>query len=429
MSSPVIVYKWRIYCNTENDWVYIWSENVLTTCPNNTSHDALLNSVQITDQIQSNDVNITNISQSPFLDNIMVQKISLIDLKSFYPLSILRDNTAGDVSHQQSEIQISTTTNSSSVSHLISADRGTYVAGTICETGIAIRIPEELVGNQTLKFGYFDDNNGFYFKIGASGSLSCCIMDGGTVTEITRNNFNMYKLDGTESVGINLDMTKGNIFQIRFSWYGYGAVQFGVISNGPDNIQKVFPFHRYFTQGHTSTKNPNLPIKVLIENNGETTSSSVFVAGRQYSMFGSLPDLKRENMYYVMNDSITSSFLPVFSLLKKTEFINCKVIIKKIIIKANVDAVVRIVQGNTLSGSSFVSNTEATESALQIDTSSSSFAGGVIVFNEHVFENETKTIDVNIDVYHHTTSIVAKRLETSLDGETVSIAVKYQENW
>jgi hypothetical protein len=40
--------QWRIFCSTENLWVYIWSDNAPTTCPNNASHVVNLDSVQQT---------------------------------------------------------------------------------------------------------------------------------------------------------------------------------------------------------------------------------------------------------------------------------------------------------------------------------------------------------------------------------------------
>lgn len=425
-----IVYRWRLFCNTENDWVYLWSENTPTTCPNNTGDVINTSSIQLVDQVQVNDVNIVNMSQSPFLDNIVVIKNPIIDLKSFYPLSNVRDKIVGDIVRDISEIKISTTTATDSVSCITSMDRGVYVAGTICEAGIAVRIPVALVGTQTLKFGYFDADNGFYFKVKAGGVLCCCILDNSIETEIQRADFNMYKLDGTESVGVNLDFAKGNIFQIRFSWYGYGAVQFGVIANGPDNIQKVFPFHRYFTNGHTSTKNPNLPINTALENNGETTVRSVYLAGRQYSIFGGEPIKKRVNMYYVRDVSVSGSFGILFSLLKATNLISCRVQITKVIIKSNVDVLVQILHDTTLTGSSFGSNPYATETALQIDTSSTSYTGGEIVFGEMIFADEmSRTIDTAIDVFENNISIVVKRLGTSITGEFCSLVLKYAENW
>jgi hypothetical protein len=45
------IYKWRIYCNTDNRWEYVWSETQPTTCPINTNHTVNNNSVNIVETL------------------------------------------------------------------------------------------------------------------------------------------------------------------------------------------------------------------------------------------------------------------------------------------------------------------------------------------------------------------------------------------
>ena len=33
-----MVFKYRLWCNTENSYVYVWAEELPTKCPNDTSH-------------------------------------------------------------------------------------------------------------------------------------------------------------------------------------------------------------------------------------------------------------------------------------------------------------------------------------------------------------------------------------------------------
>lgn len=39
------IYKWRIYCDDDQRWEYIWSETAPTTCPTNVAHQVVSNSV------------------------------------------------------------------------------------------------------------------------------------------------------------------------------------------------------------------------------------------------------------------------------------------------------------------------------------------------------------------------------------------------
>ena len=45
------VYKYRIYCITENTWSYIWSETLPTTCPNDTNHEVNPESISDIDSV------------------------------------------------------------------------------------------------------------------------------------------------------------------------------------------------------------------------------------------------------------------------------------------------------------------------------------------------------------------------------------------
>lgn len=56
------------------------------------------------------------------------------------------------------------------------------------------------------------------------------------------------------------DLTRGNIFQVVFSWYVYESISFRVILTTA-TTQQVVVCHLAIT-GRTSTANPNLPIRV-----------------------------------------------------------------------------------------------------------------------------------------------------------------------
>ncbi len=52
------LYKYRIFCQTEDQFVYVWSETAPTQCPNNSSDTINPNSISIIEQIDSNEVSI-----------------------------------------------------------------------------------------------------------------------------------------------------------------------------------------------------------------------------------------------------------------------------------------------------------------------------------------------------------------------------------
>jgi hypothetical protein len=55
------LYKWRIYCDTEQAWKYVWTENDTvgpSTCPENTNHAVASNSTSQIDELKPNAVEI-----------------------------------------------------------------------------------------------------------------------------------------------------------------------------------------------------------------------------------------------------------------------------------------------------------------------------------------------------------------------------------
>ena len=52
------IYKYRIFCQTENQFVYLWSETSPTQCPNNSSDSVNLNSISIVDEISTDLITI-----------------------------------------------------------------------------------------------------------------------------------------------------------------------------------------------------------------------------------------------------------------------------------------------------------------------------------------------------------------------------------
>jgi len=58
------LYKYRLYCTTDEKWEYIWAENAPTTCPTNVSHTVNSNSIGALEDIKSG---LITDADSPYL--------------------------------------------------------------------------------------------------------------------------------------------------------------------------------------------------------------------------------------------------------------------------------------------------------------------------------------------------------------------------
>ena len=113
---------------------------------------------------------------------VQVNRASAFHFKSTWGPSRYRDNiiTNGDaaVVEEDGEFKLSSGTSNNQTAALETLQRGQYEAGTSAETGIGVRIPVLPTGTQTIDWGYFDDGNGFGWRIKADGAYIFVRRDG-----------------------------------------------------------------------------------------------------------------------------------------------------------------------------------------------------------------------------------------------------------
>lgn len=147
-----------------------------------------------------------------------------------------------------------------------------YMTGTLTKSGGGAGI--------TSAFGYFDDDNGIFFR-NAEGTLQMCVRTNFTGTPvdtvIPQSQWNVDTLDGS---GGNsnpsfklLDVTKSQLFMIDFEWLGSGQVRVGFKIAGRDYYVHEFKFANVLEGPYMST--PNLPLRYQIENSGAGAASTM----------------------------------------------------------------------------------------------------------------------------------------------------------
>ena len=123
--------------------------------------------------------------------------------------------------------------------------------------------------------GYFDENNGLFFCMSGStfnvtkrSSTSGIPID----TAISQSNWNVDRMDGSGPSGINIDLTKSQIYYIDFEWLGVGRVRFGLNVGGKFYI--IHTFDHINELSSTFMSSPNLPIRYECTTHINTTTSS-----------------------------------------------------------------------------------------------------------------------------------------------------------
>lgn len=149
-----------------------------------------------------------------------------------------------------------------------------------------------VVGSSQI-IGIGDDQDGFF--VGCDEITFGILRRQNGVDDWTyRDDWNGDKGDDSGTLP-TIDFTKGNVFQIRYQWLGYGAIKFYIEnpSNGKLVLVHTIPYANAYTVA--SIYNPTLPLYVRAENTTnisnvkiETSSLAGFVEGKLETSSSSL---------------------------------------------------------------------------------------------------------------------------------------------
>jgi len=141
-------------------------------------------------------------------------------------------------------------------SHLIK------LTGTIRKSGTP-------AGASFTSLGYYDDDNGLFFRSKVTGVYvtSRTNTSGAPVeTEVVQSSWNLDKLDGTGSSGVTVDWTKEQIFIFDLQWLGVGRARFGLFIGGSIIYVHEMLHSNLFTAAYMRTA--NLPVRYEAFNSG-----------------------------------------------------------------------------------------------------------------------------------------------------------------
>jgi len=317
--------------------------------------------------------------QSGFDELRTAERTFNVELNGALPLSDLRDDqqTSGyaTITDNESEYRLNHTTAGDFV-RLASSRRGSYQPGTVMEGGIGIRLDTNSIsGDGKGVWGLFDMDetntenikNGMVFGLDKDGLFVEVIKDSTSKEKVYESNFN-------RAEDSNIDLTDGNIFQIKFLYYGYGVISFQRVKQSGTGFQEVETLHETRLKGETSVLNPNMKIGALAKSSSTTGDFSIYVGGRQISVQGKQFKRTRINSGRVEGKSIGSSFEPILSFRKKQGFREINTEVFGLSVLSDQDIVVQVRLDATITGGtnpSFGSLDEQSDSetSFELDTS------------------------------------------------------------
>lgn len=335
-------------------------------------------------------------NSSQFGEALTVSRTPILELNSSYGFSALRDlsvlSGSGSITQSASTINVNTGTTADSTARLSSAEIGRYIPGYGAEIGVGMLMPELPVGEQQAIWGGIgqNDDNGLYFGIDATGYF-VATERGGVVTKTYQQDWNLDRLDGLGRSGFQIDVTAGQIFQIQFTWYGFGQLLFGIIgivqTQSGFFVQDFIPCHSIKMDGQTSLQTPNLRVFAEVSNGATASNLTARVGGRQYSVVGNYIPKYRFTSDWRAATATDTTVIPLVAFRRKVNFGDRSIKLQGFdavatgtnhIIEARVNA--------TITGGTWgtPSNHTAAETALESNRTATAVSGGIVIWQSLV---------------------------------------------
>lgn len=248
-------------------------------------------------------------------------------------------------------------------------------------------------------------SNSFSFSAGLTGVVATLIQKvaGAAFNEevIPRSSWNYDKADGTGRLPL-IDWAKGNIFQIKYQWLGYGMIQFYIEDPTLGRFIRVHAIEYANSNTLPTVGNPTFPFYFHADNGSTTSNIAMFTASCGGFIEGSTTRITGGNTKtYTVAGSCGSSGTLLGTLFNPNNYKskNSRVQVSILDISASAaDAVTfRFYKNSALTGTaSWVSI--GTNNAMYYDESSTSYSGGDLscaIRAEHQTNNTLSAADIS----------------------------------
>jgi hypothetical protein len=206
------------------------------------------------------------------------------------------------VSEVEAGIELATTATASDVARIRSAYSGQYISQSVAQPGLGLNVDPANVevdddGQISLTHGRIDggayywdaENDEPYTGLGYTWDV-----DGWRFfikslgqhigpSPIPQSEFGIDPGDGTGHSGRVINPANGYIFNWPFTWYNEGPLSGAWINPTSNHIEEQV---RAAVQGRASFDTPNLPIQLVVQNNGTADTLTANLGGMQYSTYG-----------------------------------------------------------------------------------------------------------------------------------------------
>ena len=252
-----------------------------------------------------------------------------------------------------------------------------------------------------------------------------------TETVVAQTAWSEDVMDGTGPSGVTLDPTKGNVYQIRYQWLGFGAVEFSI--EKPSTGALVLVHRIEYANANTvpSVDNPTLPLYASARNTSNTSDIVLQVGSMGGFVEGRAPTQGLPHSLSVEASGIGTTETPVMTIHNHDIYqstvnrVRGMFTLASAAVEGTQPSTVRIRKNATLTGASF-SALDVNASVMHVDTAATAVSGGTIVFSESVEKIGSVSIDLEklgIDL------VPPEFLTLSIEASAATVETVSTLNW
>jgi hypothetical protein len=137
---------------------------------------------------------------------------------------------------------------------------------------------------------------------------------------INQADWNVDPMDGTGPTRMVLDPSKGNVYQIRYQYLGYGAMSFYIEDSDSGTFREVHKIQYANTQTSPSLSNPALKIGWFAASLGSTTNVDIHGASGMIGVEGDQQPRRLPDAQVASKSGIGTSFTNVLTIRTRRTF-------------------------------------------------------------------------------------------------------------
>lgn len=245
------------------------------------------------------------------------------------------------------------------------------------------------VHNATVIFKAWSDGNkaGTFSLVdtdttGVAGTLAETVAGASTTNEwIAQTAWNEDKADGTGRLPI-LDPTKGNVFQIRYQWLGFGLLSFAIEDPADGEYHTVHTIRFANANVIPSLQNPTLPLHIMAKNLANTSNLTIKTGSMAGFVEGKLTEMSVLNGKSASITNLSTTELPILSIKDnivhqgKINRVRVRPEFISLATESSKPVIFRVRLQPTLEGTPAYADVDAATSVVSVDVAATGTSGG-----------------------------------------------------